>query len=256
MTVLCKICNGAVTPTVPAIKCSSCAIYFHIKCIGIDKAHFDIIKSLSGVFWKCENCRSLNNTTEAGQCNCCKLLPNLVETINKLSETVNTLQQQLLNFHSDRSNGETIIQEVNEKHKQAKNIIIFGSAEKADVSIDEQIEQDRLFIHQILEQLNLPVQPNELNVHRIGRRNLVNLSPRPIRITLKSESDVHMIVRKFQNLRNIDLYKNISMNYDKTPKQIAYYKSVKQELTDRISRGEANLKIKYINGTPKIVTLN
>ena len=137
------------------------------------------------------------------------------------------MQQQLLNFHSDRSNEETIIQEVNERHKRAKNIIIFGSAEKADVSIDEQIEQDRLFIHQILEQLNLPVQPNELNVHRIGRRNLVNLRPRPIRITLKSESDAHMIVRKFQNLRNIDLYKNISVNYDKTPKQIACYKSVK-----------------------------
>ena len=46
------------------------------------------------------------------------------------------------------------------------------------------------------------------------------------------------------------------MAFDGTPRQISYYTELKEQLNARIDKGEQNLKIKYVQGVPKIVNLN
>ena len=89
-------------------------------------------------------------------------------------------------------------------------------------------------------------------------------SPQPV-----SKTDVEDVIQEVverQNRKNIIIAglpeapdrtaKNCSIYSDKTPKQLEYYKKRKKELTDRTNRGETNLKIKYYNDVPKIVSLN
>ena len=51
-------------------------------------------------------------------------------------------------------------------------------------------------------------------------------------------------------------FKNIKISFDRTPRQQEVYKQLKAQLNDRLVKGESNLKIRYFNGTPKIVSLN
>lgn len=81
-------------------------------------------------------------------------------------------------------------------------------------------------------------------------------NPRPIKITLCEEDIVHNLIRKAKTLRDSNSFKKINISLDRTPRQLEHYKSLKRELNQRISDGETNLKIKYIRGIPKIVSVN
>lgn len=79
---------------------------------------------------------------------------------------------------------------------------------------------------------------------------------RPIRITLSSSNDVFKTTRKFKTIKNNPKYSHLSVSFDRTPKQIAIFKSMKAELTTRTAAGETDLKIKFQNGIPTIIHVN
>lgn len=87
--------------------------------------------------------------------------------------------------------------------------------------------------------------PEPYKLHRIGK-----YSPgknRPIKIYFKSSETVKLI------LRNKHKYPNFQIYPDQTHMQRQYYKELKKELNRRKENGEAELRIKYVNGHPKIV---
>ena len=43
---------------------------------------------------------------------------------------------------------------------------------------------------------------------------------------------------------------------DRTPRQLEYFKMIREEFNRRKNAGENNIKIKYVNGIPKITSLN
>ncbi|KAJ3652198.1 hypothetical protein Zmor_018184 [Zophobas morio] len=134
MALICDICKGGITPTVPGIKCVSCTVYFHIKCVNITKAQLDTLKSLGGTFWKGSKCLSGNNSPIAHQCNCCNILPGLLESIQKINETVEAMKQQLTspNVASNSNsalNFENVVQQVFGPQKRKNNIILYGVPE-------------------------------------------------------------------------------------------------------------------------------
>ena len=75
-------------------------------------------------------------------------------------------------------------------------------------------------------------------------------------MVLDSRNDVVSIVRHAKELKKHGSYRNISLSFDKTPQQVAEYKALRATLDKRLQNGEPNLKIKYINGFPKIVSTN
>ena len=62
------------------------------------------------------------------------------------------------------------------------------------------------------------------------------------------------VFRNIKKLKSSERYKHVIVSNDRTPYQVKYYKTVKKELDDRISKGEVNLKIRYHAGVPKIVS--
>lgn len=91
---------------------------------------------------------------------------------------------------------------------------------------------------------------------RLGKYDATKNNPRPIKISLRDEATVHNFIRKAKTLRDRETFKNVNISLDRTPRQIEYYRTVKNELIQRSSEGETNLQIKYVRGIPKIVSVN
>ena len=108
----------------------------------------------------------------------------------------------------------------------------------------------------VLTALQPDLNPLQITSHGLGRHNPFNSRPRPIKVVLEKERDVINIIRNSGKLKSIEQYQNISVSYDRTPRQLAQYKQVRQELLERIDKGENNIKLRYVNGVPKIQRLN
>nr|CAH7764287.1 unnamed protein product [Callosobruchus chinensis] len=94
----------------------------------------------------------------------------------------------------------------------------------------------------------------DFKVMRVGKsREGVN---RPIKVIFQSENAVHGLVRKAKDLKDLARFKNISICYDRTPKQIDHYSKLRKQLDERTAKGESGLTIWHINGIPRIMHLN
>nr|CAI5829945.1 unnamed protein product [Callosobruchus analis] len=145
---------------------------------------------------------------------------------------------------------------MNERNIRKRNIVIFNLEEKSpNLDKDQRISLERNDINELLHFISEDVPKSNLS-HRLGTFNLNREKPRPIKVSLPDESAVLKVIRNCKKLKNSDKYKHISISFDKTPRQIGFYQDLKNQLIVRQNNGESNLKIKYVQGTPKIVSLN
>ena len=68
-----------------------------------------------------------------------------------------------------------------------------------------------------------------------------------MKITLGSADQVQFILRKYKTTNNVYI------NRDLTVKQQDLCYRIRKEFKGRLSKGEANIKLRYINGVPKII---
>nr|CAI5841504.1 unnamed protein product [Callosobruchus analis] len=149
---------------------------------------------------------------------------------------------------------EEIIEEVNQRNIRKCNIVVFGLDEvNQEESPENRTARDGLAVSKVIHAVDLDfdmpsVKPIRLGKFQSGRN-------RPVKIVLRSEDDVRRIINKANNLRTHRDFKNkrIFLSYDRTPRQLEYYKNLKKELEERKQAGESNLKIKYVKGIPRIV---
>lgn len=223
------------------IQCSVCKKQFKNTCVDITTAEVRLINGNKGYDWTCNNCRAFGNDLKA-------LIISLQEDI-----------QSLKNNRSDLTNSissacfEELAQEVAERNKRKNNLIIFGVKEQnQDLLADVKCEKDAEIVQAILSSVDLEVQRNSIKPIRLGK--FAHEKQRPIKIALEDEYQVRNVLKKAKKLRSTRQYKNVSIASDRTPRQLNYYKQVKSELVERQNAGEADCRIKYINGVPKIVS--
>lgn len=98
---------------------------------------------------------------------------------------------------------------------------------------------------------------NETDIHvqRLGRFDSSTTNRcRPIKVKLSCESAVSSFLKLTNRIKTSGKWKTLSFSRDRTLMQREIYKSAKAELAGRLSKGEQNLRIKYKNGIPTIVT--
>lgn len=130
--------------------------------------------------------------------------------------------------------------------------MIFGIVECSDTRPTERKTRDLLHIKQLFEFLGAA--PEFSTLFRVGR--YTPGKNRPLKAILHSEKDVQDIVKNAKRLKDADMYKGVSLSFDRTPRQHNLYKACRRELQERTARDEEGLRIKFISGTPKVVTLN
>ena len=152
---------------------------------------------------------------------------------------------------------EEIISEINERNLRKKNVIFFNVGEQSStLSKDDRINKERSDISEIVNTICPEIHTDNISFHRLGKFNANSNKPRPIKITFPNQDPVHKLIKNASKLKQNNTFKKVSIVFDRTPKQTSYYQELKQQLADREERGEQNLKIKYVQGMPKIVSLN
>lgn len=182
-------------------------------------------------------------------------IPTLVSMISDLKEEIRKLKDSQLSYESNKPPAATeeIIGEMLERNKRSANMIIFGS-EKKFSSKAEQVLHGEGLVRDVLNECNItddniePIRLGKFDPSRQVRR-------RPIKVKLSSRDVVKRVLRRFNKFKSNEKFAGLSVNSDRTPRQLAYFKSVRSELNVRMNNGESNLKIKYINGVPTISSM-
>lgn len=230
------------------IQCSVCKKFFKNTCVDVSSSEVRTLNANKGYDWSCKDCRAIGND-----------LKDLKALIIGLQDEIKSLKSEssemrgALNTNFDF---EEIVEEINERNKRKYNLVISGIEEQSqEQSTAERFEKDKNCIKDVLLKIEPVLNVDNIKPVRLGRFSENNTRPRLLKITLSDEQQVLKIVKRAKILRDYDDYKHISIFSDRTPRQIQYYKNVKNQLIERINSGE-NCRIKYINGVPKIVALN
>ena len=243
------------------IPCDACQGPLHLKCVGLSES--DAVwtrarsKTIKVVCTNCNNNMSqfkdlkslITSLQQDFLVNIEKLRSDFEAQLKDLKSSVNTTTS------SPAHNFEEIVNEVAERQNRKQNLIMFGVDEQPnELNVNQATEQDRSSVNNVLNQIIPDYNIDNLKIHRIGRRS--DTRARPIKITLNDEREVLQFIRNAKKLKNLNQFKNISISFDRTPRQMEFYKQVKSELNRRAANGETNLIIRHVNGIPKIVTLN
>lgn len=225
------------------IQCSICKSNYKNSCVNVSNTELKLINGKKGFEWSCENCRGFGNDIKA-----------LKAIIMELKNDIKQLKEE----KCSKSKGfdvEDVISEINERNKRKCNLIFFGIDEQdVDKSADVKANEDKKEVQNIVRALLPDINTDDIKTLRIGHYDVDKC--RPIKISLPSEDLVHNVIRHAKNLKKKPKYKNISISFDRTKRQLEHYKDLKSQLSQRIMAGETDYKIKYINGTPKIVKEN
>lgn len=232
------------------IRCDGCNRIVHVNCA-----------ELSAVEIKCYELRSSKKRLKY-ICMFCEQgvhqIPMLVSMISDLKDEIRKLKDNQLAVGLNKDSQicssamtEEIMAEMLERNKRASNIIVFGSEEKG-TSKQDQVLQDQKLISDLLGEFN--VTEDNIKPIRLGKFDpTVQARRRPLKVKLSSADTVLGILRKIKKIKSNVRFSGMSVTVDRTPRQVAYFKSVKSELQARLSNGESSLRIKYLNGVPTIV---
>jgi hypothetical protein len=136
---------------------------------------------------------------------------------------------------------------MDERKLRAKNVILYNIPECQSNSSTVRIAEDLTKVKSAIQDTNTDLVVEEVKVYRLGvlKENKV----RPIKIEFKDASLAREILAKRVKFRN-----GVKANNDLTFLQRNQLMDLRKELETRISAGETNITIKYINSVPKIIS--
>lgn len=254
-------------------NCDGCQRAVHFKCVGLSEHDTKLTRAKSkAVKVVCNACndnmsqfKDLKNVLQSIQNSLCTQMEQFKQ---EFSNEINKLRNEFSNQIAEiRSSGavsaptaptsqEDIIQEVVERQKRKKNVIVVGVPESSDIiDNDARRIKDLETVKTIISTLQPNLLMENLKLFRLGKFETTNSRNRPIKVLLNSEDDAEKLIRSSKKLSGTETFKNCAIYSDKTPKQWEYYKQLKDQLNQRIQSGETNLVIRYFNDVPKIITL-
>nr|CAI5855581.1 unnamed protein product [Callosobruchus analis]CAI5865158.1 unnamed protein product [Callosobruchus analis] len=117
-----------------------------------------------------------------------------------------------------------------------------------------QADDDKKAVLDILKHVASKLDFKDVKRIRVGR--FLDSKTRPIKIVLRNADIAKKVLINAKKIKSTNEYAHVSISADRTKKQMEHFSAVKNELDETIAAGEANLRIKYVNDTPRIVALN
>jgi hypothetical protein len=243
----CHICTHAFADLDLPINCDGCSLIFHAKCSGLSASEI--------------KCLSLKNRNLKFFCESCNKglrdIPELKALINRLLVEVNELKNLKNNNNKNELQcSEEIINEVAERNIRASNLLFYNIPESNSDNINDRMSHDSNIVNNIIDSINIGdsiIRPTKLI--RLGIRG--QNKTRPIKAIFNSPNDAFEILKLKKKLLSQNPPSTYSISSDRTLYQRNYMKNLREELeTRRLDSEETDLIIKYVRGTPKIVSRN
>ena len=257
----CRNCFRLIANQERTTNCDSCQGKMHIACVGFTDHEFVTTRQKSkSIKFVCNSC-----STNMSQFKDLKGLITSIQTefmcsINKLREEFNEQMQGLRSsFGCDRAapvsavQFEEVVQEINDRRNRENNVMVFGVVETSAAAESGGPNSDDAAVSDVVHKL-IPSFEGEMRVVRVGRRRSDDGKPRPVKVTFSSRSIVSELIRKAKGLKDCPEYARVSVAYDRTPRQMQYFREVKDDMKRRMEAGEADLRIRYFNGIPRVIS--
>nr|CAI5835864.1 unnamed protein product [Callosobruchus analis] len=227
------------------IKCCICKKQFKNSCVDISSAEARLLNSNKGCDWSCKVRRSIGNNIKD---------LNLKALILKLQDDIQTLKTTKSDDATLNRNEflEEVISELWERNKRRKNVIILGVPEE-DAN-DNGVTSDKDKITDILHTIDRNFSLQDVKIVRLGKQ--MGGKIRPVRLTCNTEQQVSDIIRNARKLKDSRFKNKVFVSSDRTPKQLAYFRELKDQVKERMEVGESDLKIRHFNGVPRIISEN
>lgn len=163
------------------------------------------------------------------------ILKSRVQEISCHTQT-NTRPASTISYH-----------EIRQRLLRENNVIIKGIPENNETSLD------LAFVKEITNCFSgISTTPDVIReVTRIGNKS--GNKARPIKVSFNNREAAISVLRNKSILRSNLKFSKITISDDKTPAQLAELNHRRDELKQRIEKGETDLTIKYIRGSPIIV---
>lgn len=182
-------------------------------------------------------------------------IQNITSAAQSMETKIATIESDVLNLKTSstepmRMTTEAsfdMLAEITDQTLRKKNIILTGMPEPQSADYKQRQKQDKDEVLKITKAIIKDCE-EPTKVVRIGKyKPNVN---RAVKVCFESEQTVKII------LRNRNKFKDdaITIFPDQTPLQQARFKNLKDQLKHRTENGETNLRIKYINGIPRIIS--
>ncbi|KAJ8685894.1 hypothetical protein QAD02_021687 [Eretmocerus hayati] len=171
-------------------------------------------------------------------------IDKLSERVDDLEHDIDDLNSRVTVLESAKHNhqielNDILVDEIKERIYRERNVIIFGIQES----------EDPLYLTQVLQNMlnRAPFNLQDIQFFRIRNQN--GNTSRPVELILQSADHAKWIIRNQRKICD----GNIRRSSDKTHAQQQYIHNLMLSLEERKKRGEKDIVIKSINGTPTIV---
>lgn len=222
--------------------------------------------------WMCNNCSDLSasevrclqlkkrvlkfccSDCESGLLQVPLLLRQMEENTRKLealTEKFNNISALTSGTSFNSPTPEEVVVEAMERIKRSHNLI-FKSIPESGGGVPERINHDEQYVCNVLSSI-LEDEPilRPQKVIRIGRRSANR--PRPLKAVFSNSATCKRVLRSKNRLAGTQ-FRNVSIQDDRTPAQLAHLQELRNELKRRMDAGEVNITIKYVRGIPTIVS--
>lgn len=213
------------------LTCISCKRSFHSGCLGLKPDRQRFVQSLgSGMFPIC------------GECDLNARIAALEREVSQLCRDLRVAREQ-----STPEASESLAFEITDRIRRSKNLIVYNLPESLEANEECRLEDDKLRIStEIL--LFCFIDCTNISVQRIGK-HFPNV-PRPLRVYLNNEHDVHIVLKYRSNCSS-----GLRFKVDKTAFQRKVLQEAKATLQSLKDQGYRNKTVKYIRGAPVIVDI-
>lgn len=196
-----------------------------------------------------EELTGLKNEISTVSVNLTRILENMCSLIIKVDklEIENIALKKELESLKANANADDVIEEVLDRERRQKNVIIYNLPESTHASGDIRNNYDGELVGNIIRHLEIDCKP--IKMFRLtaqqGKR-------RPLKVILESRDQVLSIFKNKSKLKNVPDFSDVSITGDLTSMQRAEFRRVRDELQLRRNNGESELYIRYLNNRPTI----
>lgn len=143
---------------------------------------------------------------------------SIKEENNQLRNNLNTLTRRVESLEVNQSTpNEDTFSDFIDRQARAKNIILFNVPEVIGGNSDTST------VNLIFQKLQVNIQP--VTAHRLGKPNE---KIRPLKVTLNSTFDVFKILGSSRHLKSDQIFGEIRITSDKTPKQREHFQNLRK----------------------------
>lgn len=230
-----------------SFPCDSCKRWVCNRCSDVSASEIRCLQMKKRVLkFCCPDCQS-------GLLQVPALIQQMQINAKKLEELSERFAQMSPTPDADISPSvyEKMVTEAMERAKRANNIILRGVPEPQG-SIQERVSSDEQYVSDVLSTV-VGDEPDlkPVKVVRFGRASPGR--PRLVKVVFPSSAPCKRILRS-KNKLSTSSFRNVAIQDDKTPKQLAYLRDLRRELRTRLDAGEEDLTIKFVHGVPTIIS--